>query len=152
MADIETSAISENFETRCDYTLAGGSLASANDLKTAVLISLFTDRRAEVDDVLPDERTARRGWWGDSFAPRRIGSRFWLLNREKTLQAVVNRCREYAKEALAWMVEDGICSHVEVDAAHAGKGVLNLSVMLSKYQSAPDKFRFDYAWGQLSGV
>jgi phage gp46-like protein len=36
-------------------------------LTRAVLISLFTWRRAADDDALDDEE--RFGWWGDSFPP-----------------------------------------------------------------------------------
>ncbi len=51
-------------------------------LVRAVLISLFTWRRANADDTLPDPRGFRMGWWGDTYpvvANDRIGSRLWLL-------------------------------------------------------------------------
>lgn len=44
-----------------DYRIQGGSLVADAGLKTAVLISLFSDRRAATDDVLPTQGAGRRG-------------------------------------------------------------------------------------------
>ena len=72
-----------------DLVLSPGEspdLQGDDGLLTALLISLFTDRRAHDDDPLPDERVGvpsdMRGWWGDYFETERpdpIGSRLWLL-------------------------------------------------------------------------
>ncbi|EOM5101013.1 phage GP46 family protein [Escherichia coli] len=69
--------------------LNGADLLTDNSLLTAVIISLFTDRRALDSDEIPDGTRDRRGWWGDSFRERPVGSRLWLLSREKTLSSVV---------------------------------------------------------------
>ena len=41
----------------------------SDPLVRAVIISLFTWRRAHDDDVLPNAGMSRMGWWGDSFPP-----------------------------------------------------------------------------------
>lgn len=66
-------------------TLENGDIKQADGLDTAVIISLFTDRRALEDDATPDFTENRRGWWGDTYdaQQRPIGSRLWLLSREK---------------------------------------------------------------------
>lgn len=79
--------------------------AGVDWLKSAVWMSLGTDRRAENDDVLPGGDGDKRGWWGDSFRPRRIGSRLWLLERQKITADTLLRAEEYAAEALAWLTE-----------------------------------------------
>ncbi len=60
-------------------------------LETAVIISLFTDRRAGENDELPATETDRRGWWGNTLqdADDEIGSKLWLLCREKQLPVVM---------------------------------------------------------------
>ncbi len=63
--------------------LNGADLLTDNSLLTAVIISLFTDRRALDSDEIPDGTRDRRGWWGDSFRERPVGSRLWLLSRER---------------------------------------------------------------------
>jgi phage gp46-like protein len=67
--------------TTGDWNLVPGDVQSGDDLESAVLISLFTDRRAEASDVVPDGSNDRRGWWGDSGSLYLIGSRLWLLRR-----------------------------------------------------------------------
>ena len=115
-------------------------LESDAGLETAVIISLFTDRRANVDDVLPDVRSAnRRGWWGDLASPEvegdRIGSRLWLLERQATLENIPARAKQYTEEALAWMVEDRIASRIVVSSERIGTigtDVLALEIQIHK--------------------
>ena len=67
-------------------------------LVRAVLISLFTWRRANADDDLPGND--RMGWWGDSHPPvdnDRIGSRLWLLSRAKIVPETLARAKAYAE-------------------------------------------------------
>lgn len=144
--DIETFITSNTTGTSCDYAVANGALAAEHDIKTAVLISLFTDRRAEPDDELPNPGGSLRGWWGDALNPRRIGSRLWLLSREKQLRSVVNRAKGYAEEALAWLVEDGVAKNVQITAYIAAPGWLALDVVVERDTGAASKFKFDFAW------
>lgn len=134
-----------------DYRVSGGALASDADLQTAVIISLFTDRRAQDDDALPDASASKRGWWGDALSSAgRIGSRLWLLGREKQTERTVNRAREYAQEALAWLVEAGVASSIDVQAQTVRMGVLGLFVQINRPQGQPsERLRFDVLWEQL---
>lgn len=130
-----------------DLQLAGGDLMSDDSLLTAVVISLFTNRLAEPGDELPAGETDRQGWWADATLPTlktgggkdRIGSRLWLLKREKQLPSVLARAREYAEEALAWLVADGHVLAVAVEATAPARGVLLLEVRLTLRQG-------DQAW------
>lgn len=131
-----------------DWQLLSPGLAEDDGLETAVIISLFTDRRAEADDVLPGGDD-RRGWWGDALAEvegDRIGSRLWLLSREKQLPQVVARAREYALEALQWLIEDGVASAVDVSAEIVRQGVLGLSVEIRRAGKPPVRYRFEQFW------
>ncbi len=134
-----------------DLAVENGGLATEDGLQTAIVVSLFTDRRARDDDDLPDAAGGdRRGWWGDLVPPvegDRIGSRLWLLSREKQLPSVVARAREYAEEALAWLVEDGIASRVDVTAEIARPGVLGLTIVVHRPQGTAENFRYSYVWG-----
>lgn len=130
-----------------DWTLSGPALAADEGLETAVILSLFTDRLAEPDDRL-DGRD-RRGWWGDSFPViegDRIGSRLWLLAREKQTASTLNRAREYAREALQWLVEDGVAAGVQVDAEYPRPGLLALIITITRPDGTTARFRFDNFW------
>ncbi|MFB0874559.1 MULTISPECIES: phage GP46 family protein [unclassified Sphingobium] len=123
-----------------DIALIGGDLATDDGLRTAVIISLFTDAQAAADDTLPQEGGDRRGWWGDvgNEPNDRTGSRLWLLERAKATDAVAIRAREYAREALAWMIADGIAASIAVTAtvyrptAVAPQGALLLAVTIAR--------------------
>lgn len=100
-------------------------------LTRAVIISLFTWRRAANDDPLDDEQ--RYGWWGDSFpaaADDRIGSRLWLLQRVRLNEQTRLDAEHYAREALQWLIEDGHCRAVEVLAQRRTANRLDLRTAL----------------------
>ena len=139
-----------------DFARSGTDLATDDGLETAVIVSLFTDRRAEADDALPGALpsggdTDRRGWWADAYvlrqgdAPESMGSRLWLLGREKALAKVLEQAREYAEEALAWMVDDGVAAQVQAVAERQGDR-LALGVTIQRPRQPPAQFRFETFW------
>jgi len=133
-----------------DLSVAGADLATDDGLATAIVVSLFTDRRAEPDDRLPAGADDRRGWWGDHLADRdgdRIGSRLWLLSREKQLTDVLVRAEEYANEALAWLVEDKVASAVDVTAEVVRDGMLGLLVRVTRPAGEVAEYRYNHVWG-----
>lgn len=132
-----------------DLAIAGGDLATDDGLETAVILSLFTDRRAEDTDQLPDGHTDRRGWWGDVrpvVVDDRIGSRLWLLGREKQMESVLERAREYARQALEWLLIDQVAESIDVVAEFVRAGVLGLQVDIQRPSSDTVNFRFELVW------
>ncbi|WP_340615100.1 phage GP46 family protein [Xenorhabdus thailandensis] len=120
-----------------DIVIDNADIALDTTFSTAVIISLFTDRRALDSDELPTGAgTDRRGWWGDTFNDRPIGSRLWLLAREKQLAAVLHRAKSYADEALAWLIEDGHVKKIDVKATAPESGVLLLTVTLTLFDGS----------------
>lgn len=147
MADIATRYI--DFTHGADYALATGALATDDGLETAVVVSLFSDRRAAPDDPLPGHDDDRRGWWGDAWPEipgDRIGSRLWLLSREKQTPAALARAQQYAAEALAWLVDDGVASAVNVVARIPRDGVLGLEIAIDRPANPPIRYRLDAFW------
>ncbi|EOW1941973.1 phage GP46 family protein, partial [Yersinia enterocolitica] len=72
-----------------------------DNLTRAVIISLFTWRRADPDD----DSEQPMGWWGDSYPTiqnDRIGSRLYLLQRTTLTHNTVELARGYLEQALAW--------------------------------------------------
>lgn len=129
-----------------DLVVADGDLALDKGLNTAVLISLFTDRRAEEGDDLPDPQGDRRGWWGDGLNGGHdlIGSRLWLLTRRKVTPETRRLYEEYTREALAWLVDDGVAASLDVSAAWVAADRLEVSVAITR----PDgrRHKYAYAW------
>ena len=135
-----------------DLSLIDSDLASDRGLQTAVILSLFTDRRAEVDDKPPsgDDRD-RRGWWADQFLEvedDRYGSRLWLLDRAKRTRETELRAKEYVTEALAWMLEDRVVSSIDVTIETTARALL-IGVELQRPGRDPVSFRFAHTWEHL---
>lgn len=114
-----------------------------DDLQELITISLFTWRRANADDKVP-EGASRQGWFGDAD----FGSRLWLLQRAKAGPAALVDARAYADEALAWMVTDKIVGSVEAAAElrKDGRGI-DLSIKVRRPLQPEAQIRYAYLWG-----
>ncbi len=134
-----------------DFGIEEDDLVSDGGLETAVLLSLFTDRQLDPGEVLPDGETDRRGWWADT-ATDRIGSRLWLLARSKDTPQVRALAEQYAREALAWMIEDRVCDVIDVRAVIPRVGILGLEITIHRPTSDPVKFRFNHTWTAQAGA
>ncbi|WP_289170993.1 phage GP46 family protein [uncultured Parasutterella sp.] len=121
----------------------------ADELVQATLISLFSWRKSNDDDGVNIPN--RQGWWGDTFASEtndRIGSRLWLLRREKLTDDVVARAREYAEESLQWMIDDALASAINVSTDRENNR-LNMSVEIVRPGDAQSiQARFQNLWEQ----
>ena len=129
-----------------DVILGNGDLERDEGLRSAVIISLYSDRRA--DDTDEFDNNDRRGWWGDLLSEvegDQIGSKLWLLQRSKNTQQVVNNAKQYAFEALEWMIEDGVAQDIEVDAWVFGDvSNLRLGLYIKIYRSQDNFFELKF--------
>lgn len=94
---------------------------------TAILLSVGLDRRANLDDPLPEGRSqfltqsgidTRRGAAADALDPSgdRIGSRCWLLDRAKSTETTRLLYLHWLGESLEWVRADfGISAEIEVE-------------------------------------
>lgn len=134
-----------------DIAVEDRDLARDAGLETAVIISLFSNRRAEPGERLPDANSSREGWWSDSLNLGIIGSKLWLIERDKIVSEVIPLAEQYAKEALQWLITDGVASTVETEASRAGLGEIRLIVRI--YRPNIDDstaFTFYYNWAAQS--
>ena len=131
-----------------DLVVVGADVNRDDGLETAVILSLFCDRRAAPED-LPPEDTDLRGWWGDvdiADTGDQTGSLLWLIRREKQLPRVLTRARDYAQAALQWMIDDKVATSVQVDAEIVRRGFLGLTITITRPRGDQVSFRYDYAW------
>ena len=139
---------------RGDWTALLGGLATDEGLRSAVLVSLFTWRRASPDYVPPAGSGAERhGHWSDTYTGRQIGSRLWQLRRAKKTDdtTLLNLAQTYCQEALQWLLDDGVATQVFVRATWHGQSigatVIDLYVNISRPGSDQIGFAFAWAWG-----
>ncbi|WP_312584962.1 phage GP46 family protein [Atlantibacter sp.] len=116
-------------------------------LTRAVVISLFTWRRAKPDD----ETDVPMGWWGDTWPVAqndRYGSRLWLLQRKKLTNQTALEARTYIREALQWMIEDGLVSRIDLIIQRTGINELGNSITLWR-NGEPTTISFDDLWSAI---
>jgi phage gp46-like protein len=139
-----------NVTGEADWVIANGDLAPGADLESAILVSLFTDARATLDFV-PWNDTDRRGWWGDSFEQRALGSNLWQLDRAyfSANNNLLLKARDYCKAALQWLIDDGVAASISVTPTRSGTNGLLLNIVVTKpvtNEAVP--FTFSYFWNQ----
>lgn len=121
--------------------------ADQDDLARAVINSIFTWARADVDDDLPGK--SREGWWGDSFPDSQgdaFGSKLWLLQRAKLTDETVAKAKDYVEECLKWMLSDGVAGSVEVEAQRGDFDRLDILVVVTKPDATQMTMRFQDVW------
>jgi phage gp46-like protein len=143
MTDVRIVQYKGPFEITLDWFLTPfGMLDESQELATAVIVALGTDRLAGADDILPQlDSTDRRGWWGDIDAEViwggwTIGTRCWLLSRTKIVGvesaegATTARADEYIREAIRPFIDNRIASQMQVDVERTGVNRIDANVTL----------------------
>jgi phage gp46-like protein len=142
--------------TEIDLVLEDEDLARDDGLETAILISLFTDRRANLDE-LEEADADPRGWWADGLSTvdgDETGSKLWLLERAKATTETLERAREFAEESLQWLVDDGVAEAFTVTTEYQPDGSsgkrLAIEVLVERPHGETGKYKF--LWASLSGA
>ncbi|GAB6854161.1 phage GP46 family protein [Asaia astilbis] len=153
---------------RGEWSIASGDLALENPLRSSIIVSLFTDR------VLPKEpdaldigvgikapRGARGtaaadlgGWWGDMLEEQPIGSRLRQLQRAIKVEddAIPAEAEAICREALQWLIADGVAEDVGVSArwSTVNASALEFSITVKRPSiDSSEIFLFSWAWEGL---
>lgn len=134
-----------------DWAMGDGDIQTGDDLETAVLVSLFTDRVATPDYVLAPGDTDVRGWWADAYNQDTIGSNIWQLERHTKTSATLNEAIAMASSALQWLIDDGVAAAVDVTAEWQGSEALMLAmaIAITEPSGNPRNFNYSWAWGPI---
>lgn len=111
-----------------------GSLYDDDGLETVVVISLFTDAKATVEDGLTPGDDPR-GYWADAYDDEQglnIGSKLWLLEGSTATETTLRQVESYASAALQWMIDDKAADRIECVASRLGDEAAKLSVSIYK--------------------
>lgn len=148
---MDIAIVWDSANARGDWAVTAGDLAlDPGGLQSAVLVSLFTDRVAPADYVPPaGSMPGRRGWWGDTYEASPVGSLLWTLDRSKKTGAftLLNQAKDYCKQALQWLVDDGAATSINVQTDWISPQTLGILVSILKpFALQPTDFRFEWAW------
>jgi phage gp46-like protein len=135
---------------RGDWTVTSGDLTiDPGGLRTAVLLSLFTDRVAPPDYVAPaGSPQGRRGYWADTYEGFPLGSLLWTLNRrfKSGDNTLLSEATDICLAALQWLIDANIVASVSVTCSWLTSVAIGISVTLTPPQSPPQIFEFGWAW------
>jgi len=138
-----------------DWLVRNRTLDTSMELVTAVAVALFTHRTAEEDDPLPHFASDRRGWWADLDAEELyggwpIGSRLWLLSREKQTEETRARAEEYIREALDPFVARRICERYDLTVDWFAPERLGAEITLYRGPRESIAVRFESLWDEIT--
>lgn len=138
-----------------DWLLVDGGLDTTREIVTAVAVALFSWRTAYADDPLPNATSDRKGWWGDHEAAELhegwpIGSRLWLLSREKQTEETRQRAEVYIREALDPFVKIRLCETYDLVVDWFGFQKLGAEITLHRGPQGSIAIRFESLWDALN--
>jgi len=118
-----------------------GDILSVDFFDTAIIVSLFAERRADESEVV--ESRLRRGWIGNEGTPNfEIGSKIWLYEQSRLTRTVLNGITIAARQALQTLVDEGFATQIKsVDAVITTTGI-SLNVIINRPNSKVDKRYF----------
>jgi len=129
-----------------DMVIENGTLKADNSLETSMLVSAYSNRRVEAED-LPPGITIQEGWWADQFSEvlgDLIGSRLWTLDRGKIVDETVVEMQSILIQAFEWMTEDGIADNIVVTTERNGTNSVEGQIQVFKPDG--DNIPFKSIW------
>ena len=161
MNDIRIVQGAADFGITLDWMMTPqGGLDTSQQLASAIITALGTDRLADPSDILPGDDNNRRGWWGDLETSEiwngwPIGSRLWLLERSKITGqesrdgSTVGRVETYIREAIQPFLDHRIIGNSTVLVERNGTGRIDALIRLYRGTGDVIDLRFNDLWSDI---
>ena len=124
-----------------------GARAVDRSLESVAALCLFTNVEATADEIATAGLDQQEGWWAEADSLReqgrpRMGSKLWLLKREKTIAATLRRGEGYVRDALRWLIDQKIAADIGVRMTLLRPGgVVGLEVTITRPQKVLPPFK-----------
>ena len=138
---------------------AAGGLVAANPLRTAVLLLLFSDARAEGHELRQEHGGDARGWVGDGFdvdlarseAP--LGSKLWLYRRHDLTDLTGMEMAAEVERALQPLIDQRAAVRVTaIPEVRKAEGIVAMTINLyGRDGREAYAERFDPLWRRADG-
>jgi phage gp46-like protein len=142
----------DNTDALGDWVFALGDVQTGQDLETACLVSLFTDKLATPDFAPTDGTQDRRGWWADPYQDAPLGSNLWQLERAHKTRNTLGLARRYTLDALQWLITDGVAKSIECNTSWITSTMLGIAIQITKPDGSVTRFAFGWAWQGLAAL
>lgn len=131
---------------------SNGDFSTVSSFDTAILVSLFADKRADESEVSAPER--RRGWWGNAFYQSEddleMGSKLWIYEQARLTQATVNGVDNATNDGLFWFVTTGRLKDISV-ITEAGESNITINIKLVRFNSKTESQSFEL-WNRTGDI
>ena len=104
-----------------DFAIEDGSIVTDDSLFTAIIFSLFTDKRESEQRIDP---LKNRGWIIDIVKGTQAGSLLWLLDQARSTTENATLAATFAEDALQWMVDTGLALSVAFSGDVVRQGII----------------------------
>ena len=133
-----------------DIEIDNGDFVLDEGFETLILISLFTDAYVAKNSSYNKES---RGWFGNDVLGFNLGSKLWQLDRSKLNKKTLNLATQYSKDALQWMVDDGMFRQVETLAikSKTRSNAIELYIAAYKPDDTIEKYKYNVQWIAQTG-
>lgn len=122
--------------------ISTGDIRSEDFFDTAIIVSLFAERRANESEVA--ESRQQRGWIGNESTPGfEMGSKIWLYEQSRLTKTILNGIEIAARESLQWLVDDEFAIRITKVKAIATTTGINLEIVITRPNSQVDRRYFD---------
>lgn len=135
-----------------DFVVKDGQIDFVDGLQSSIDVSLFTDSRAPSSIVQHTDK--RRGWVGDitkSLEGKFTGSNLWTLDQARLTSGTISQAEIYAKDALAWMVEDQVAQEVNVSVTRV-KRQINIAIEIVALNNTITRYNVLWRNTNASGI
>lgn len=123
---------------------SAGELSLEDGFDTAVLMSIYCEKRASESEV--PESIRRRGWIGNKYWNEdgsENGSKFWIhVEKGRVTNLTLNEIKNAAQNGLNWFIEQGFLEDIETGIENID-GVPKLVATLSYSPSRIEKRYYD---------
>jgi len=124
------------------------STADEDNLVVIANIALWSDARADDDVEPPDGTQNRRGFWADTYEDDGLstGSLLWTLDRNVLTQTERNLAKDFAEQALEFMVTIGLAAEVVVTVEDNERQRLDLFVSINQDDGTTTAITYQDLW------
>ena len=149
--------LTDGLQTQGDWTIDGDSAFENNEIYSAVLMCIFTDRRAPQDLELPGDDDDRRGYHGDFYDVRtergeaELGSLLWLYERAALTDDNIKGMEDAIRDCLLPLESQGLVADYDV-TVEADKNTGKVCVGVTLYAQSRQKIfdaRFTRLWAAI---
>lgn len=95
------------------------SLTDLSNLESSAILSLSSEKKSGKE----------KGYWVDALSGELFGSDLWTLKRSPLNSDTLRLAEEYAKDALSWLVRQGLAKEVNV-ASEIKNSKISLNITL----------------------